>query len=69
MTRPTITRMNRFSRYSVKLSCGHTFEATPSEVADKQLFIGKAVECKPCQDAATEAGYDRLAGGWIGEKK
>jgi len=53
-----IIRMSRFGRgYTVALECGHKFQASLEETKKDQLFIGKRVACKECQDrAGREAG-------------
>lgn len=70
---PTIERMTPFTAYRVKLSCGHTLERTKQQVAEDQLFIGKQVACEECAanelHSQIEAGYNKLATGWIGNKR
>lgn len=46
-----ITRMLRFGRkYGVALACGHKFDVAVEDAAERQLFIGKRIECRQCQE-------------------
>jgi len=48
-----ITSMLRFAaEFKVKLDCGHSFECSARVVDDEQLFIGKRVACKECNEVA-----------------
>jgi len=52
MAQVEITRMLRFgSKWAVKLSCGHSFDAPGVTILRQQLFIGKTCECVACKDA------------------
>lgn len=45
--------MLRFAaEFKVKLDCGHSFECSARVVDDEQLFIGKRVACKECNEVA-----------------
>ncbi len=52
--------MTKFGRtYRIALDCGHTTECAYAEVKERQLFIGKQIDCDQCPGTEGEKPNDR----------